>query len=234
MNNLTDYGAIQVILHNSGDHGLDGVYYGDQSELSKILGPLLEETGGTLSMQPGTWIQGLEYYAERNSLIPSTNEHGNFYATSLTLKDLRDEARTSFVRYWHNHAIPFNKGGWFVQLDIHGGINSAVSAVQNSDTAYAHRDKLFLLQFYHFGENDRPYQSGGIDFLKNWVKATTATLQEGDFGMYANYSDSQPDRGTAQRLYWGGNLERLGLIKKKFDPKELFYYPQSVEPAQQG
>lgn len=216
-------------MHDSGDHGLDGVYYGNESELSKTLGPLLEEVGGTLSMQPGTWIQGLEYYAERNCLTPSTNEHGDFYATSLTLKDLRDEVLASFVSYWHNHAICFNKGGWFVQFDIHGGINSAVSAVPNSATAYAHRDKMFLLQFYHFDGNDTPYES-----IKNWIEATTATLQEGDFGMYVNYSDSQLGRATAQKLYWGENLERLRIIKATFDPDELFYYPQSIEPARQG
>lgn len=218
-------------MHDSGGHALDGVYYGDKDDLSRILNPLLEKTGGILSMQPGTWIQGLEYYAERNCLTPSTNEHGNFYATSLTLKDLRDEALASFVHYWHNSAISSQAGGWFVQLDIHGGVNSAVSAVPNSATAYAHRDKSFLVQFYHFSENDEPYQSGGINMLKDWIEVTTASLQDGDYGMYINYSDSELDRGAAQKLYWASNLERLRRIKKRYDPTELFYYPQSIEPS---
>lgn len=218
-------------MHDSGDHALDGVYYGGEDELSRILSPLLKKAGGTLSMQPGKWIQGLEYYAERNCLTPSTNEHGNFYATSLTLKDLRGESLASFVRFWHNHAISFHDGGWFVQLDIHGGVNSAVSAVPSSATAYAHRDKTFLVQFYHFSDNDQPYPSRGIHVLKKWIEVTTASLQEGEYGMYINYSDSELDRGAAQKLYWAGNLERLRLIKKMLDPNELFYYPQSIEPA---
>lgn len=221
-------------MHNSGDHGLDGVYYGDEDELSRILDPLLKKAGGALRMQPGTWMQGLEYYAERNSLTPSTNEHSNFYATSLTLKDLEGKALASFVRYWNNYAISSREGGWFVQLDIHGGVNSAVSAVPNSATAYAHRDKLFLIQFYHFCGNDEPYPSRGINILKKWVEVTTASLQEGDYGMYINYSDSELDRGAAQKLYWAGNLERLRLIKRTVDPNELFYHPQSIEPAGSG
>lgn len=219
-------------MHDSGSNALDGVYYGDKDDVSRILSPLLEKTGGTLHMQPGTWIQGLEYYAERNCLTPTTNEHGNFYATSLTLKDLREEALASFVQYWHNRAIFSQVGGWFVQLDIHGGVNSAVSAVPNSATAYAHRDKTFLVQFYHFGRNDEPYQPGGINMLKRWIEVTTASLQDGDYGMYINYSDSELDRGTAQKLYWASNLERLRLIKKRYDPTELFYYPQSIEPSE--
>lgn len=221
----------EVNMHNSGHHSLDGVYYWNETELPTILSALMEKVGGQFSMQPGTWIQGLEHYAERNCLTPSTNEHGNFYATSLTLKDLRGEALTSFVHHWHNHALSFTQGGWFVQLDVHGGANSAVSAVPNSATAYAHRDKIFLVQFYHFSVDDRLYPSGGIDVLKGWVNATIETLQEGDFGMYINYADSQLDRETAENMYWGGNLDRLRMIKKKFDPTELFYYPQSIEPA---
>lgn len=222
------------MIHDVGDPGLDGVYYGNTSNLSKILSPLLEKLGGTLKMHPGTWIQGLEHYAERNCLTPSTNEHGNFYATSLTLKDLSGDTLASFVRYWHRDAIALSTSGWFVQLDIHGGLNSAVSAVPNSATAYAHRDKTFLIQFYHFADNDDTYYpASGIDILQNWVKATTASLQEDDYGMYINYSDSQLDRQTAQKLYWAGNLERLRLIKKRYDPEELFYYPQSIEPASQ-
>lgn len=218
-------------MHDSGGHGLDGVYYGNEDELSRILDPLLKNTGGTLSMQSGTWIQGLEHYAERNCLTPSANEHGNFYATSLTLKDLRGEALARFAHYWHDWALDSQAGGWFVQLDIHGGVNSAVSAVPNSATAYAHRDKTFLIQFYHFSDNDEPYQSAGIRMLKNWIWITTTTLQDDEYGMYVNYSDSALDRGAAQKLYWASNLERLRRIKKKYDPTELFYYPQSIEPS---
>lgn len=223
------------MIHDVGHPSLDGVYYGYPNDLFKTLEPLLEKLGATLTIQPGTWVQGLEFYAERNCLTPSTNEHGNFYATSLTLKDLRGETLIAFVRYWHRHAVALGTSGWFVQLDIHGGVNSAVTAVPNSATAYAHRDKTFLIQFYHFADNDATYYpTGGVDLLKQWVEVTTATLQEGDYGMYVNYSDSQLDRTTAQRLYWAGNLERLRLIKKKYDPAELFYYPQSIEPAASG
>lgn len=219
-----------MIIHNSGDHSLQGTYYGDEVSLREILGPFLEEVDGNLTLCPVTWIQGLEHYAERNSLTPSINEHTKFYATSLTLKDLRGEALAGFVRYWHNH-VPSPSAGWFVQLDLHGGANSAVSAVPNSATSYAHRDKAFLIQFYDFHPvAGRPSMRDSF-FLKNWVDATTAALQEGDYGMYANYSDSYLARGPAQKLYWGANLERLRQIKAIYDPNELFYYPQSIEPA---
>lgn len=220
-----------VTMHNGGGQAFEGAYYGSVKDLSNILAPLLQKAGGTLNARPGTWIEGLEAYAEHNSLTPSTTDRSNFYATSLTLKDLSGNALTNFVRYWQDTAIKFVKGGWFVQLDLHGGKNSAISAVPNSATAYAHRDKAFLIQFYHYEDNSKPYPPDGIKLLEGWIDSTTATLQEGDWGMYINYVDSQLDRATAEKLYYGENLGRLKLLKKRYDPTELFYYPQSIEPA---
>lgn len=224
-------GGTIVTMHNSGDHAFEGVYYGSVENLINILAPLLRKTGGTLNARPGTWIQGLEAYAEHNSLTPSTTDRGSFYATSLTLKGLSRESLVNFVQYWNNTALEFTEGGWFVQLDLHGGPTSAISAVPNSATAYVHRDKAFLIQLYHYHDSNKPYPPGGIELLRGWVDNTTASLQEGDWGMYINYADSQLDRETAQKLYFGDNLDRLKLLKKTYDPTEVFYYPQSIEPA---
>lgn len=217
----------------SGDHSFEGVFYGTTNELSTILAPLLEKTGGVLKAKEGTWLQGLEYYAERNSLVlPNPYmEHGNFFATSLTLKGLAGESLENFVRYWHTKAINFQPGGWFAQLDLHGGPTSAISAIPNSASAYAHRDKAFLIQLYHYSDNEKPYPPEGISLLKGWIQSTTRPLDEGDWGMYINYVDSELDRDTAQHLYFGENLERLRELKKRYDPTEVFYYPQAISPA---
>ncbi|KAK7742335.1 hypothetical protein SLS53_004480 [Cytospora paraplurivora] len=222
---------IRLVMQNGGGQALEGAYYGNVEDLSNILAPLLQKVGGTLNARPGTWLEGLKAYAEHNSLTPNTTDRSNFYATSLTLKDLSGDALTNFVRYWQNNALKFTRGGWFVQLDLHGGQNSAISAVPNSATAYAHRDKAFLIQFYHYEDNNKPYPPEGIKLLEEWIDNTTATLQEGDWGMYINYVDSQLDRATAEKRYYGENLDRLKLLKKRYDPTELFYYPQSIEPA---
>lgn len=224
-------GDIIVGTNNSGYHAFEGAYYGSVDDLSNIMAPLLQKTGGTLNARPGTWIQGLEAYAEHNSLTPNTTDRGSFYVTSLTLKDLSGESLTSFVRYWNSTALEFTEGAWFVQLDLHGGPTSAISALSNSATAYVHRDKAFLIQFYHYQDNNKPYPPGGIELLRGWVINTTKSLQEGDWGMYINYVDSELDRETAQRLYFGDNLDRLKLLKRRYDPTELFYYPQSIEPT---
>lgn len=220
--------------HHSGGHSFEGVYYGDVEELPAVLGPLLEKVGGgELHATPLTWLEGLEFYAERTSLaIPSPYlERANFYATSMTLTNLTGQSLADFVHYWHGRAIGFQPGGWFLQLDLHGGRNSAISAVPNSSCAYAHRDKAFLVQLYHYVDNEVPYPTKAISLMKGWVEATTQSLKDGDWGMYANYVDSELDGEKAQKLYFGENLKRLKDLKKEFDPTEVFCYPQSITPA---
>ncbi len=115
-------------------------------------------------------------------------------------------------------------------MDVHGGQNSAVSKVAQDATAYAHRDKLFLIQFYDRVANGGGYPDNGFDFLGNWVDTTIDPLDDADWGMYINYADSELNRTEAQRNYWGDNLAKLQDIKAQLDPGELFYHPLSIEP----
>jgi len=112
---------------------------------------------------------------------------------------------------------------------MHGGRESTIAAKSNSDTSYAHRDKLYIIQFYDRIDNGT-YPADGTKFLNGWVDAITKPLKEEDFGMYINYADTTLDRKTANKLYYGKNLRKLEKLKAKYDPSELFYYPQSIEP----
>jgi hypothetical protein len=136
---------------------------------------------------------------------------------------------TAFVNYWYGQSGG-STGIWYVQIDAHGGKNGAVSNISTSATSYAHRNFLFLYQFYEaafFGS----FPSSGFSYLQNFVGNVTATMKASDWGQYINYADSQLNQTTAQQRYWGDNLPRLQSLKALYDPQELFYYPQSVRPA---
>lgn len=112
-------------------------------------------------------------------------------------------------------------------MDFQGGKNSAVWKADPDLTSYAHRDKLYILQFY-ISTTDTP--KAGFDFVNGWASATTSSLKSSDWGMYFNYPDTQLSRKKAQEMYWGQNLARLQKLKAELDPNELFYYPVSITP----
>ena len=77
------------------------------------------------------------------------------------------------------------------------------------------------------------YPPDGLSLLDGWVSTVTEGLQVSgmSYGAYGNYPDPTLDRETAQSLYYGDNLEKLQMLKAVYDPDELFYSPQSVEPG---
>jgi hypothetical protein len=147
----------------------------------------------------------------------------------LTLKGLNGTSATNFGNYWFT-AGPKNTRGWWFQLDLHGGKYSAVTNGNFDTSSYAHRDSLFLIQFYDqtfFGS----YPSTGFSFLDQFVGNITAPLPQSDWGMYINYADSNLNQTFAQQVYWGNNVPRLQALKATYDPDQLFYYPLGITPA---
>lgn len=145
------------------------------------------------------------------------------------LKGLNGTSAKNFVDYWYNIG-PTNKRGWWFQLDLHGGAYSGATNGDFSASSYAHRDKLYLIQFYDqvfFGN----YPLDGYSFLDNFVSNVTAPLSSSDYGMYINYADSRLNQTTAGQMYYGQNLAGLQRVKAAYDPAELFSTPQSVRPV---
>ena len=118
---------------------------------------------------------------------------------------------------------------WDFTVALHGSNNSAIADIDASATAYAHRDKLLIYQFADRVTHGR-YLKDGLGVLERFRESITHSLKGEDWGMYANYVDTQLDGETAQKLYWGDNLRRLRRIKKKLDPDQVFWNPHSIRP----
>lgn len=149
----------------------------------------------------------------------------------MAIKGLSGKSAKAFVDYYFDVANKVVDRFWFFQLDMHGGKNSQITKVGQDDTAYAHRDKLYLIQFYDRYENNETYPATSFGFLDGWVDSVTKTIpNSNDWGAYANYADSRLTRQQAEKQYYGSHLKKLQQLKKKYDPLEVFYYPHSVQP----
>lgn len=232
---VAQYGVDNIV-------NLEGLWYGDEKALRKEIEPIIPKLGPKaelVSINTTNWIDVTTKFAnhatpaEIDYIAPSPQE--NFYSKSLALKSISGKPLEGFANHWYDVMNKHSEHFWFFQLDLHGGKKSAVSSISNSETAYAHRDKLWLIQFYDrqdnlaipFGNN----KTDGTEFLDKWVKDTQAGLKPvKEFGSYINYADTDLSPTDANTLYYGENLKKLQLLKKKYDPDELFSYPQSIKP----
>ncbi|TLD09953.1 hypothetical protein PgNI_06467 [Pyricularia grisea] len=201
---------------------LEGMYWGNKTGLQQTLAPLMNSTGAKLQYsQSDNWLGQLTHFG--NGL---TLDH--LYTHALDPTQIQ-----AFVDYW------FNKGksarrDWYVQVDLHGGKNSAVSKPGVDSAAYAHRNHLLLFLFYDRVDARGVYPSDGFAFIDEFVGGLTKTLGVDDgetWGRYPNYPDSRLSPDSAQRGYWGGHLQRLREIKSAVDPDDIFHYPQGVRPV---
>jgi len=105
-----------------------------------------------------------------------------------------------------------------VQLLPGGG---APSRVAPSATAVYRRRAMLIVQYDGYWV--APQDAGPT---MAWVEQMRTAMQPYTQGAYVNYVDSQiPD---ALRAYYGANLERLVEVKRRYDPDDVFHFPQSI------
>ena len=104
-------------------------------------------------------------------------------------------------------------------------LGGAMARVPADATAYAHRSSPIMVNLAAFyeGEADRPPKEA-------WLREFQAAIDQGDPAVYANFlADEGPERVRA--AYPGATWDRLGQIKRRYDPTNLFRLNQNIAPA---
>ena len=113
-----------------------------------------------------------------------------------------------------------------VAFDALGG---AINRVRPGDTAFVHRNGLFLAQY------TANYPNGvvggtGADRSWAWLDGVWTSMRPYASGQaYQNYID--PRLSGWEQAYYGANAPRLRQVKRSYDPTGLFHFPQAVPLA---
>ena len=105
-----------------------------------------------------------------------------------------------------------------VQLLPGGGAPSRIAA---DATAVYLRNAIFIIQYdgYWVAPQD-------AEATISWVEQMRNAMQPYTQGAYVNYVDSRI--ADPLRAYYGPNLERLVRVKQRYDPDNVFSFPQSI------
>jgi FAD/FMN-containing dehydrogenase len=106
-------------------------------------------------------------------------------------------------------------------------LGGAPSRVPEDATAFAHRDKPFLVSIDSMwtnpADNERCIQ---------WSRDAWQSLEPwSDGGLYLNFAGFGEEKEALVRAGYGGNYERLAALKHRYDPDNLFRMNQNIKPA---
>ncbi|TME60216.1 MAG: FAD-binding oxidoreductase [Chloroflexi bacterium] len=110
---------------------------------------------------------------------------------------------------------------------IFDALGGAVGRVSPDATAFPHRSALGVMQFIvSWSASAAGIEPAALAWLRSFHEAVRA---QAGTAAYANYAD--PDLPDWPQAYYGANYARLQQVKRAYDPKGLFAFPQSIRPA---
>ncbi|CAJ2512188.1 Uu.00g052030.m01.CDS01 [Anthostomella pinea] len=210
---------------------ISGTYFGTKAEFDEFAKgpgfPISSQAEGTIVFRE--WLGLVEHWAEDIALHFGGGIPAHSYTKTLTFNGDQPTPDAVIDKIFE-YIKTTKKDVWFAIFDLASG---KVNEVPMDATAYAHRDALFYLQSYAISDKlGQNVSNTTTDFprgLNQLIKSEMAKANENtDFGAYAGYVD--PELPDGQKEYWRSNLDRLEIIKAKYDPKDVFHNWQSVRP----
>jgi len=194
-----------------------GLHLGPARELRELLDPVL-----AVARPLREDISDRTYFEAQRYLLHDTSAQAFAVKTSFVREPLPAEAIDlvlSFVDRWPGSGNPDGGGAALF------GYGGAVNRVAPADTAFVHREGLFLLSLdTSWTDHDDPATvEAGLRWLADLRAALTPYVTG---GAYQNFID--PDLPDWRTAYYGANYPRLVEIKNRIDPAGLFTFPQAI------
>jgi FAD/FMN-containing dehydrogenase len=109
-----------------------------------------------------------------------------------------------------------------VQLRVLGG---AMARVPDDATAFGHRGAKLMVNIAAMYSNPEEGPEHEV-----WASSLATALADGTAGAYVGFLGDEGDQGLL-RAYPGATLERLAVVKRRYDPDNLFRLNLNVPPA---
>lgn len=190
-------------------------FNGPAAEGEKLMAPLLK----SLPAPFFNWMGAMPFPAINGLFDPFFPKGLQWYWKGDFVKSLPDEAI-------EKHIVQAGVAPTELCLMHLYPIDGAVRRVGKQDTAWSARDATWSMVIA--GISNDPKQA---EALKKWARAYwTAVHPHNLEGVYVNFM--MDDEGDARiAASYGVNYKRLGAIKSKYDPENLFRVNQNIKPA---
>lgn len=139
---------------------------------------------------------------------------------SMFSYDLSDEAIDALLEGLQRATSPFS----IMHLR---GLGGQLARVDNSATAFAHRDKRYFVSVISVWLDP----TEDADLHRDWTESVWEQIRHEGDGVYVNFiAENDPTR--IHDAYPAGTMTRLTRIKQQYDPTNLFRYNHNIAPGE--
>jgi FAD/FMN-containing dehydrogenase len=165
------------------------------------------------------WAQPMPFAVLQTLFDPLLPKGLQWYWKGDFVNTLPDAAIEAHIR--HAGKMPIPLSGMHIYP-----IDGAVHRRGKDSTAWSHRDVTWSMVI--FGVDPDPANAPPI---KQWAREYWEAVHPFNLaGAYANFMMDDEGEGRVRAAY-GDNYQRLALVKKKYDPDNLFRVNQNIWPA---
>ena len=202
-------------IYNSESDGLAmlvrGIFYGRPKEAERIVRPFLKLAEAEYSIESMTFLEAVTIIG---SSYPSFERFQS--ASRFVLRDFNEREISEIVGLIQERPL----GSVFAGLSMYA-LGGKVREVEKDATAFFYRNAHYIIWLETVWEENRFAQEN-----RDWISRRFPTLESVTTGSYVNFPYNKlPDY---LEEYYGTHVERLKEIKKKYDPLNLFTFPQGI------
>lgn len=208
--------TLQSRIYNSDQDGLAmltrGIFYGDPDEAKQEVEEFLALEGAEYSIE---YVSFLEAVTIIGSIYPSSEK---FYSVSrFVINDFDEDEISQIVGLIRKRP----QGSVFAGISLYA-LGGQVAETDVEDTAFYYRNAHYII-WLNTVWRDNSFKREN----KEWISRQYPTLAEITTGSYVNFPYNKlPDY---PEMYYGRHIHTLRKIKQKYDPEDVFTFPQGIE-----
>ncbi|WP_337983643.1 FAD-dependent oxidoreductase [Lysinibacillus sp. C5.1] len=207
--------TVVASFYNAEGEGLgifaSGFFYGPSEMAKKILQPFAEVEGFQLELAQLSFLEAVKKVEATYPPYEKFKSTGRFVQRHYTLAELQNT-----VALLNNPP----QGSVYTAISFYA-LGGEISQVGKAETAFFYRNAKYIMGIQSVWAEDQYAKEN-----EAWVRQRFEFIKTITEGSYVNFPINH--LSNYDKEYFGGNAQRLHQVNKKYDPFNVFSFPQGL------